>query len=108
MSLEPATLANWRQHPHSVWGFTHVDRLVPVAEIPAGTAPSALENGPASTAPHTYRPRPRSLYLIASGPRHAIASWGCWSAEGRWVWHWKDYLDRGFIARHRRAAIVPV
>lgn len=47
MSLEPTTLANWRQHPHSVWGFTHVDRLVPVAEIPAGTAPSALENGPA-------------------------------------------------------------
>lgn len=69
---------------------------------------AALESGPASTPPHTYRPRPRSLYLIASGPRHAIASWGCWSAEGRWVWHWKDYLDRGFIARHRRAAIVPV
>ena len=69
---------------------------------------AALENGAASTPPHTYRPRPRSLYLIASGPRHAIASWGCWSAEGRWVWHWKDYLDRGFIARHRRAAIVPV
>lgn len=69
---------------------------------------AALENGPASTAPHTYRPRPRSLYLIASGPRHAIASWGRWSAEGRWVWHWKDYLDRGFIARHRREAITPV
>ena len=69
---------------------------------------AALENGPASTPPHTYRPRPRSLYLIASGPRHAIASWGRWSAEGSWVWHWKDYLDRGFIARHRRAAIMPV
>ena len=69
---------------------------------------AALENGAASTPPHTYRPRPRSLYLIASGPRHAIASWGRWSAEGSWVWHWKDYLDRGFIARHRREAITPV
>jgi pyridine nucleotide-disulfide oxidoreductase family protein len=56
----------------------------------------------------SYLPRTRSLYLIATGPRHAIASWGRWSAEGRWVWHWKDYLDRGFIARHRCAAIMPV
>lgn len=31
-----ATLANWRQHPTSVWGFTHVDHLIPVAPIHAG------------------------------------------------------------------------
>lgn len=31
-----ATLANWRQHPHSLWGFTHVDELIPVAPIAAG------------------------------------------------------------------------
>lgn len=30
-----ANLANWRQHPHSVWGFTHVDQLIPVAPITA-------------------------------------------------------------------------
>jgi len=69
---------------------------------------AALAGGPASAPVRSYRPRPRSLYLIASGPRHAIASWGRWSAEGRWVWRWKDRIDRGFIARHRRAAIVPV
>lgn len=33
-----ATLANWRQHPYSVWGFTHVDDLIPVASIKAGGA----------------------------------------------------------------------
>jgi CubicO group peptidase (beta-lactamase class C family) len=33
-----ATLANWRQHPFSVWGFTHVDSLLPVAPIAAGKA----------------------------------------------------------------------
>jgi pyridine nucleotide-disulfide oxidoreductase family protein len=49
----------------------------------------------------TYVPKPRSLYLIACGPRHAIASWGPWSAEGSWVWRWKDWIDRGFIRRHR-------
>jgi pyridine nucleotide-disulfide oxidoreductase family protein len=51
--------------------------------------------------PQRYQPRLRSLYLIACGPRHAIASWGPWSAEGRWVWHWKDHIDRRFIARYR-------
>lgn len=58
--------------------------------------------------PQRYQPRARSLYLIACGPRHAIASWGPWSAEGRWVWHWKDRIDRGFIARHRGASATVV
>lgn len=46
-----------------------------------------------------YRPRRTSLYLLASGERRAIASWGGLSAEGRWVWRWKDTIDRRFIAR---------
>ncbi|MEO6959925.1 MAG: FAD-dependent oxidoreductase [Burkholderiaceae bacterium] len=46
-----------------------------------------------------YRPRRRSLYLLACGPRYAIASWGNWSAEGKWVWHLKDWIDRRFIQR---------
>lgn len=33
-----ATLANWRQHPYSVWGFTHVDCLLPVARVAAARA----------------------------------------------------------------------
>jgi len=41
-----ATLANWRQHPHSTWGFTHVDSLIPVAPIPTA-APTALAQGEA-------------------------------------------------------------
>ncbi|WP_027994997.1 FAD-dependent oxidoreductase [Simplicispira psychrophila] len=46
-----------------------------------------------------YLPRPHSLYLLACGPRYAIASWGPWSAEGAWVWHWKDWIDRRFVRR---------
>lgn len=49
-----------------------------------------------------YRPRPNSLYLLACGPRYAIASWGRWSAEGTWVWRWKDWIDRRFIRRFAR------
>jgi len=47
----------------------------------------------------TYAPKSSSLYLLACGPRYAIASWGAWSAEGRWVWRWKDWIDRRFIRR---------
>lgn len=50
-----------------------------------------------------YRPRRHSLYLLACGPRYAVASWGWWSAEGQWVWHWKDGIDRRFIRRFSNA-----
>lgn len=50
-------------------------------------------------APLPYRPQRRSLYLLASGPRHAIMCWGGLSAEGRWAWRWKDWIDRRFMAR---------
>jgi len=49
--------------------------------------------------PHV--PQPRSLNLLACGKRRAIASYGDWSAEGWWVWRWKDWIDRGFVARFR-------
>ncbi|MDT8399863.1 MAG: FAD-dependent oxidoreductase [Pseudomonadales bacterium] len=44
-----------------------------------------------------FRPRARSLYLLATGPRHAIASWGRFTAQGEWVWQWKDGIDRRFM-----------
>jgi NADH dehydrogenase FAD-containing subunit len=50
-----------------------------------------------------YRPHRRSLYLLACGPQYAVASWGRWSAEGVWVWRWKDRIDRRFVARHTSA-----
>lgn len=47
-----------------------------------------------------YLPQRRTLYLLSTGRKHAVASWGHWSATGRWVWWWKDRIDRGFIARY--------
>jgi pyridine nucleotide-disulfide oxidoreductase family protein len=52
----------------------------------------------------THRPQTRALYLLSCGERRAIAAWGGWSAEGRWVWRWKDHIDRGFVARYTRPA----
>lgn len=46
-----------------------------------------------------YAPQRRVLALLATGDRRAIASWGPWSAEGAWVWRWKDHIDRGFLQR---------
>jgi selenide,water dikinase len=54
-----------------------------------------------------YAPQRRTLYLLSLGERRAIASWGGWSAEGRWVWRWKDRIDRRFIARYRDDAAAP-
>ena len=50
----------------------------------------------------TYTPQPRTLNLIACGGRTAVASWGGMSAQGAWVWRWKDRIDRAFIARFQR------
>ena len=49
-----------------------------------------------------FKPQRRALYLLTTGPRHAIASWGPWSFAGRWVWDWKDRIDRDYIAKLRR------
>lgn len=47
-----------------------------------------------------YQPPARTLNLISCGDGRAIAAWGKWSAQGRWVGWWKDHIDRGFVARY--------
>lgn len=49
-----------------------------------------------------WQPQARALGLLSCGGHYAIATWGRWSAEGRWVWWWKDHIDRAFIARFTR------
>ena len=49
--------------------------------------------------PVRYQPQRRFLALLATGDRRAIASWGRFSAEGAWVWRWKDHIDRSFLRR---------
>ena len=47
--------------------------------------------------PQAYQPDPRALVLLSCGARYAIAQRGDWTAQGRWVWRWKDWIDRRWV-----------
>ncbi|MEE4146438.1 MAG: selenide, water dikinase SelD [Halieaceae bacterium] len=46
-----------------------------------------------------HRPQQRFLSLVSLGDRLAAADRGPFSASGRWVWRWKDSIDRKFMAQ---------
>ena len=50
-----------------------------------------------------YRPRDKALALLSCGRRYAIAMRGEWSAEGYWVWWWKNWIDRRWLKALREA-----
>lgn len=89
-----------RPDAHLSRSGVHAVRAGPVL---ASNVLASLEGG----ALRTYTPKSRSLYLLACGPRYAVASWGSWSAEGRWVWRWKDWIDRRFIQRFSLSEFAP-
>ncbi|MES2756625.1 MAG: FAD-dependent oxidoreductase [Pseudomonadota bacterium] len=52
----------------------------------------------------TFTPQRRYLVLLGTGDAHAVAAWGPFSYQGRWVWRWKQFLDRTFVHRYNRAS----
>ena len=50
-------------------------------------------------APQAYSPQRKFLALLSTADGRAIASRGRWSVQGRWVWRWKDHIDRAFLHR---------
>ncbi|MCE2518793.1 MAG: selenide, water dikinase SelD [Alphaproteobacteria bacterium] len=48
-----------------------------------------------------YRPQRHTMALISTGDGHAVASRGPVTVSGRWVWRWKDRIDRKWMRRYR-------
>ena len=67
----------------------------------------AVRQGPALSRNLRARIEGRSLYkhvpqsdflsILSTGDRTAIASRARFAISGKWVWNWKDYIDRKFI-----------
>lgn len=54
-----------------------------------------------------YRPQRNALYLLSTGDRFAVGARSGVSFEGGWVWHWKDHVDRTFMARFNTLPAMP-
>lgn len=48
-----------------------------------------------------YRPQRHWLVLLSLGDGDAIGTRNGVTVQGRWVWWWKDRLDRGFMRRYQ-------
>ncbi|MDA1330886.1 MAG: FAD-dependent oxidoreductase [Proteobacteria bacterium] len=48
-----------------------------------------------------YIPQKHALALISAGSKYAVASRNILCTSGKWVWHWKDYIDRNFMGKFR-------
>jgi pyridine nucleotide-disulfide oxidoreductase family protein len=81
---------------------TRIDLVLPRSGVYAQRAALPLAHNLASAVANgaltPHMPTQRSLSLVSLGARRALASWGPWSAQGRWVWWLKNWLDRRHVA----------
>lgn len=59
-----------------------------------------LQRALAGKSLRAYRPQSRALALISTGDQFAVASYGSFALSGKWIWRWKDRIDRRFMAQY--------
>ena len=78
---------------------------LPKAGVFAVRMANTLENNLrlvlAGEEPEKFKVNSTALALLNTADGSAIASRGLWGLQGRWVWRWKDAIDRRFINRFR-------
>jgi len=83
---------------------TRMDRPLARNGVYAQHAGAALAHNLAAamagTALKPHQPPANSLNLLACGDRYAVGAWGNFSAQGRWVWWLKHWMDRRLVARY--------
>ena len=84
-------IASMIEYPREKAGVFAVRQGPPLAEN--------LRRAVEGRALKAYRPQSRWLALISTGDRFAVASRGAIGFEGAWVWRWKDWIDRRFMAK---------
>ena len=48
-----------------------------------------------------FKPQPRGLSIVGTADGSALAARGTWTAEGKWAWRWKDWIDRRWMRGYR-------
>lgn len=61
-----------------------------------------LRRALAGQALESYVSPPHALALISAGGKYAVATRKGWAVQGAWVWRWKDWIDRRFVAAYQR------
>ena len=84
-------IANVVNHPREKAGVFAVRQGIPLADN--------LKRMAVGKSPKPFHPQKKWLALISTGDRFAVASRGTFSVAGRWVWRWKDWIDRRFMAK---------